>query len=253
MTDREADEAMKQVRGTWRHWALLAVTLIIAGWGGFELWKQRNAARASLSDADARVAERTSQLAVVEQAKAELDRRLAGLDGENKRLQSIEKRERSAAEAQRAATARLGRLSALLSEKMAAETKANLLHIGASDAIEIEMTDKLLFDAADPTGTTSAIVSKKGEETLLLLAGVLTSTAGLAFEVGAHTDEIPTAWEASAARAAATARVLAEKARMDPKALEVRAYGASRPAATNKNAAGRAKNRRVVLRVSIPK
>jgi len=63
------------------------------------------------------------------------------------------------------------------------------------------------------------------------------------------TDKFPTNWELSAARAGSVVRMLAAQG-VDPSRLAAVGYGEFQPVADNATAAGRARNRRVILVVS---
>jgi flagellar motor protein MotB len=96
---------------------------------------------------------------------------------------------------------------------------------------------------------------------VLKLAEVLNERKGAVY-VDGHTDNVPVKnvetkkryvdnLGLSLARAAAVARVLTE-AKIPAERLVVRGFGSSRPIASNKTAAGRAKNRRVEVRLVPP-
>ena len=76
-------------------------------------------------------------------------------------------------------------------------------------------------------------------------------------EVQGHTDNIPlrgsapwpTNWELAAARATEVVRLF-EKRGVDPERLTAVSYGAHNPVASNESAEGRAKNRRIEIRLS---
>lgn len=66
-----------------------------------------------------------------------------------------------------------------------------------------------------------------------------------------HTPQFASNWELSSARAAVVARRLSELG-IDPQRLSATGYADSRPLAPNRTGEGRARNRRVHLRVLVP-
>ena len=83
-------------------------------------------------------------------------------------------------------------------------------------------------------------------------------TASYRIQVQGHTDPIPirsnlrdrypTNWELAAARASQVVRLLAEQG-VEPDRLRAVSFGEYRPVASNKTAGGRAKNRRIEIRL----
>jgi chemotaxis protein MotB len=61
-----------------------------------------------------------------------------------------------------------------------------------------------------------------------------------------HTEEFPSNWELSAARAASVVHLMTRMG-VNPDRMSAIGYGEHRPAADNDSEAGRAKNRRVTL------
>ena len=212
--DRELDAAMKQVRGTWRPWLLLVLTIAIAGWGGYQLHRQRTDAEKEVTTIDARIAEKVSEVAVLEQAKAELATRIERVTAENVSLAALKARDEEERERAARARARLERLQLQLAEKVPKDPK---LRIEVKDAVEIRLPGELVFDRA--------AVSAKGQTLLVSVGEVLSSTTGLEVEIAADSDDRAAPWETSAARAAAVARVLAEKGRVDAARMRAIARG----------------------------
>ena len=117
------------------------------------------------------------------------------------------------------------------------------------DWVEIEVNANLLFPSAkaDPSNEAKDIFKKMA---------VILSAVPNEIEVSGHTDNIPirttqfrSNWELSAARASSVVRLLAEGG-VSPTRLSAVGYGEFRPEASNDAEQGRAKNRRVVLRVA---
>jgi chemotaxis protein MotB len=67
-----------------------------------------------------------------------------------------------------------------------------------------------------------------------------------------HTEEFPSNWELSTARAISVSRSLFEKANLDPKRFSVAGYGEYHPIASNETDEGKQKNRRVEILLKFP-
>lgn len=118
-----------------------------------------------------------------------------------------------------------------------------------ADWVEIEIKANLLFDSA------SADPSSEAQNIFRQVAGVLAEVPN-PVEVAGHTDDIPintaqfqSNWELSSARASSVVRLLAQGG-IEPVRLSAVGYGEFRPVVGNSDAAERAQNRRVVLKVS---
>jgi chemotaxis protein MotB len=88
------------------------------------------------------------------------------------------------------------------------------------------------------------------------LANVLGLNPGYDVLVEGHTDNLPISsvkypsnWELSAARASAVVRYLTVEGRLDPARISAAGYGEHRPVESNLTEAGRAANRRVILKL----
>ncbi len=120
---------------------------------------------------------------------------------------------------------------------------------GNEDWVEIEINANVLFDSA------SAEPSSQAKTVFAEVADVLAPFEN-AVAVSGHTDDIPirnanfsSNWELSSARAVAVVNLLAYEG-VDPTRLSAIGYGEYQPIADNSTEQGRAKNRRVVLRVA---
>lgn len=247
LDDTDVKDAMRQVRSGWPPWLLLGITLAVAGWGGYELKMQRDAAQEMVSRVDTRTAKRFAEMAVLEKSKAELEQRVVRLDQEAEALLPLKLAEEKEKEETEARKAALSALRDQITERMKKEIGARLLRTDVGEeAVEVELTEKLLFDTAEAT------LSKQGEEALALLGGVLGASEVMKVRVEGHADAgTADAWTTSAARAASVTRFLEEKARIDPKLLVAIGRGASIPLVSNKSARGRARNRRVQLSIEV--
>lgn len=108
------------------------------------------------------------------------------------------------------------------------------------------VTDEVLFDSG------SAQIQPGGEDILSVVAEALVDVTN-PIKIGGHTDNIPIAteqypsnWELSSARAASVVRFLHEHGLVDHELLAT-GYADTKPVASNDNAEGRAKNRRVEI------
>ncbi len=120
---------------------------------------------------------------------------------------------------------------------------------GDQQWLEIELSASLLFDSG------SADLSPQASRVLSSVAGVL-SAYDNAIATEGHTDNLPVRnqqfgnnWALSSARAVAVVNFLAYQG-LRPERLSAVGYGEFRPLADNDTPAGRARNRRVVLKLA---
>jgi len=127
--------------------------------------------------------------------------------------------------------------------------KAEDLTVTMKDGkVYVSLSEQLLFASG------SAKVDPKGKEALGKLAEVLIANADINVMVEGHTDTIPirTAgfkdnWELSAARATSIVRILTADHKLDPKRVTAAGRGEFIPVASNRDADGRARNRRTEI------
>jgi chemotaxis protein MotB len=122
-------------------------------------------------------------------------------------------------------------------------------HVGGK--IQLALVDKILFSSGE------AVISKEGEKVLERVGQVLAPVKDKLIQVSGHTDDsppgdklrsqFPTNWELSVARATNVVRFLEEKAGVPGGRLVATGHGQHRPVATNINASGRARNRRIEI------
>lgn len=243
--DADVQDAMRQVRGTWPPWLLLAVTLGVAGWGGYRLDKQVGDAEELVEQTDSRMADRFAKMAVLEKTKEELERRLTSVTKENEALLPLKREQEAEAEALEAKKAVVEGLQGQIEERMKKEIGARKLALKQEEGVlSIRIEESLLFDETSPA------VSTTGEEALVVLGAVIATVPIEVMQVRGHaspTDETP--WVLSGSRAGAAARVLVEKARIDPKVVEVVAYGPSRPLVRGRSQRAAGRNRRLEITV----
>jgi chemotaxis protein MotB len=141
--------------------------------------------------------------------------------------------------------------SGLVSE-LEAEVAAGQIQIEQlRDGIRLNLPQSILF----PSG--SAALDPKGEAVLRKVAGKLQGD-DQRIEVQGHTDNVRlsgaleqrygTNWELAAARAARVVRLF-QSAKVPPDRLTAISYGEFAPVASNDDADGRAKNRRIEIRL----
>lgn len=119
--------------------------------------------------------------------------------------------------------------------------------------LTVNVLDEILFDSG------SALIKPKGMDVLKRVGEVLNTVTDKTIVIEGHTDTqriggelskvYPTNWELSTARATSVVRYLEDKAKMDPKRLSAVGFGPYRPVDTNETAEGRAKNRRIEIKL----
>ncbi|EWC42059.1 flagellar motor protein MotD [Pseudomonas stutzeri] len=115
--------------------------------------------------------------------------------------------------------------------------------------IEIELNSSLLFPSGD------ALPNDQAFQLIDKVAAILAPfdnpihVEGFTDNLPISTDQFPTNWELSAARAGSVVRMLAAQG-VQPSRLAAVGYGEFQPIADNSTAEGRARNRRVILVVS---
>lgn len=109
----------------------------------------------------------------------------------------------------------------------------------------ISLTGEILYQLG------RAEIRKQGREILTMISDILIDIPndimieGHTDNLPIRTDEFPSNWELSTARAVNVIKFLIEEKNFDPARLSAAGYSEYRPAAKNKTAADRAKNRRV--------
>lgn len=114
--------------------------------------------------------------------------------------------------------------------------------------VYVSLSEKLLFKSG------SADVDPKGRDAIGQLAAVLVANPGIGVMVEGHTDTIPIAsgrfkdnWELSTARATSIVRLLTVDHKLDPTRVTAAGRGEWVPVASNRDADGRARNRRTEI------
>jgi chemotaxis protein MotB len=120
------------------------------------------------------------------------------------------------------------------------------------DGISIRLADNLIFPTASADLRPDALP-------LLDIAAAAVIAVGREVRVEGHTDNVPLAtdeypsnWELSSARATAVLRYMVEQAGVDPTLIFAAGYGEYRPVASNLTPEGRALNRRADVIILYP-
>lgn len=111
----------------------------------------------------------------------------------------------------------------------------------------LQLRNDVLFDSGQVT------IKKTGKDALTEVAGILVTLEDRELQVAGHTDNVPIAtqrfpsnWELSTARAVEVVRYLVSEG-VKPQLLSAAGYGEHDPVASNENAEGKAKNRRIEI------
>ena len=233
-------------------WVLAFAALAGAAGGGYWLYQGRQNARQDVTAA-------TKRAETAEAAQKDLTEKLDKAETERAELASA--KEELAKDVQAKAgelEAKTGELAQLkgtydkLEDKMKDEISKGDIRLSQSGGkLRVDLVDKILFDSGE------AVISKRGEGVLGRVGAVLATVEDKQIQVSGHTDsnpiseklttQFPTNWELSVARAVNVVRFLEEKAGVPPKTLLASGYGQHHPIASNKNAHGRARNRRIEI------
>ena len=226
-------------------WIMAFLALAGAAGGGYWLHQGRQHARQ-----DAAAATQRAQAA--EGEKTELAQKVEKLEVEKTELATAKEELSKDVQAKTGELAQLKGTFDGLQEKMKDEIAKGDIRLSQSGGkLRVDLVDKILFDSGE------AVVSKRGEGVLSRLGGVLAAMDDKQIQVSGHTDsnpiseklaaQFPTNWELSVTRAINVVRFLEEKANVPAKNLIATGYGQHHPIASNKSAAGRARNRRIEI------
>jgi len=142
---------------------------------------------------------------------------------------------------------RLNFLAATIEDMLGAYVEQDLVEVVyAQDRVLVNMKDKMLFASGSATLSTTAVTALRDISRVLSKVPNQIQVEGNTDNRPIHTEEFPSNWELSAARAASVVHLLSRMG-IDPVRLSAIGYGEHRPAASNDTEEGRAKNRRVSL------
>jgi chemotaxis protein MotB len=182
-----------------------------------------------------------------------LARRLADLEGERQSLESAGRDlAASLSKQENELSSMRSTYDALLAE-LEQEVAAGQVQIQRlRDGIRVNLAQDILF------ATGSAELDAQGRDVLTRVSGQL-AKAGHRIEVEGHTDNVPiggalgrtypTNWELAGARAARVVRLFEEQG-LERERMAAVSFGEMHPVASNADAASRAKNRRIEIRLS---
>ncbi|NVK18971.1 MAG: OmpA family protein [Methylocystaceae bacterium] len=148
-----------------------------------------------------------------------------------------------------------------LREALAADLRRSLAADLANDLVEIDDTNHgviLRFPSETAFQSGGAELARQSYATLDKIIPVLARTPG-EIRVGGHTDDLPiqtlqfrSNWDLSTARATSVVHYFIRSGKIPKERLTSQGFADSRPLMENKNAASRAKNRRVEISIEIP-
>lgn len=250
---RDAKKQKQGRRGGWRFAMFLLVLFLLAAGAaaGFYFLIHEPLAR----EADA-AGERVAQL---EREAGRGEARLEALAAErqsavaeSERLRGEHAELRAAVEEREAQIAALEEAQREIQERFGAEIASGNLHVtGGEGRLSLGLSDRILF------GSGEAELSDQGKALLERMADSLRDIEGRIIQVEGHTDAMrpsaalqerfPTNWELSAARATNVVRFLSEECNIPGDRLVASAFSRYKPAASNRSATGRQRNRRIEL------
>jgi chemotaxis protein MotB len=142
---------------------------------------------------------------------------------------------------------RLSFLAATIEDMLEDYVERKLVEVSFTDnRVMVDMKDKMLFPSgsADLSGTAARVL----RDVSRILASVpnQVQVEGNTDNIPISTEEFPSNWELSAARAASVVHLMSRMG-VAPDRLSAIGYGEHRPVADNSNESGRQKNRRVTL------
>jgi len=161
----------------------------------------------------------------------------------------VDKHTAQLGEQQRKIEERMKKLSAELGQVMSSMIRQNMVNINQTQrGVVVDISASTLF------GTGETILQMGSLDVLHQVAAVL-SKENMPIEVEGHTDDIPIAteqfpsnWELSSARASSVVRLLVDSG-VPAKQMSVVGLASNQPLAPNNSAENRAKNRRVTITI----
>lgn len=112
--------------------------------------------------------------------------------------------------------------------------------------VEIEIKSNILYGSGSATLESAAIPILRKVATILKPTDNQIQVEGFTDNIPIDTDEFPSNWELSAARAASVVHLFSQQ-RVDPSRLSAVGYGQYKPIASNDTVQGRGKNRRISI------
>ncbi|MCU7842911.1 MAG: flagellar motor protein MotD [Candidatus Thiodiazotropha sp. (ex Monitilora ramsayi)] len=142
---------------------------------------------------------------------------------------------------------RLSFLAATIEDMLGAYVEQDLVEVTyTKNRVKVNMKDKMLFASGRATLSKTAVTALRNISQVLAKVPNQIQVEGNTDNRPIHTEEFPSNWELSAARAASVVHLMTRMG-VDPDRMSAIGYGEHRPAAENDTEVGRAKNRRVTL------
>jgi chemotaxis protein MotB len=138
-------------------------------------------------------------------------------------------------------------LAATIEDMLEPYVERDLVDVSFTEnRVRVNMKDKMLYASGSAHLSNTAVTALRDISRVLATVPNAIQVEGNTDNRPIHTEEFPSNWELSAARAASVVHLLTRMG-VDPSRLSAIGYGEHRPAASNDTEAGRAKNRRVTL------
>ncbi len=138
-------------------------------------------------------------------------------------------------------------LAATIEDMLSNYVEQDLVEVSFSeDRVRVNMKDKMLFGSGSAQLSSAAVKALRDISRVLATVPNSVMVEGNTDNRPIHTEEFPSNWELSAARAASVVHLLT-RFDIDPSRLSAIGYGEHRPVAGNDTDEGRARNRRVTL------
>jgi len=256
LTDQDMVELRASRGGAVLPWVLFAVAAGALAFVWFGVHVPMSAEhRGSAEQLEARAAETEAAKAELAAAQAQLEElqgKGATFDQLAVKAKELETERDTLAATVAAKEAELDAAQKKLEGSLADEIKGGDVSIRKRNGeLVVGVADRVLFDRGDAT------LNKRGEKVMKRVAETIKANPERVFQVAGHTDDdpvtgalaqqFPTNWELSTARATTVVRTLIEQGGVDAKQLVAAGYADQRPAASNKTAKGKHKNRRIEI------
>jgi chemotaxis protein MotB len=138
-------------------------------------------------------------------------------------------------------------LAATIEDMLSTYVEQDLVEVSFSeDRVRVDMKDKMLFASGSAHLSNTAVTALRDISRILATVPNGVQVEGNTDNRPIRTEEFPSNWELSAARAASVVHLLSRFG-IDPSRLSAIGYGEHRPVESNDTEAGRARNRRVTL------
>jgi chemotaxis protein MotB len=138
-------------------------------------------------------------------------------------------------------------LAATIEDMLDAYVEQDLVDVSFTEnRVRVNMKDKMLYASGSAHLSNTAVTALRDISRVLTTVPNAIQVEGNTDNRPIHTEEFPSNWELSAARAASVVHLLTRMG-VDPSRLSAIGYGEHHPAASNDSEEGRAKNRRVTL------